>query len=73
MKDQPRKSAITKVKYEQVKVVLEKFAEEFEKALIQQEHKRLLHLLIHQITIGEDRKIESIQLKLKNEVLQELQ
>jgi site-specific DNA recombinase len=32
----------------------------------------LLQLLVHQITIADDRKIESIQLKLNNDVLQEL-
>jgi len=32
-----------------------------------------LHLLIHQITIDESREIESIQIKLNDEVLEELQ
>lgn len=40
--------------------------------LTREQRKGLLHLLIHQITIDEDCKIESIQLKLNIEVLQEL-
>ncbi|MED0968188.1 hypothetical protein [Bacillus paramycoides] len=70
--EQLRNSTITEVRYEQVKAVLEKFAEAFQKALTREQRKRLLHLLIHQVTISEDRTIKSIQLKLNNDVLQEL-
>lgn len=44
----------------------------FQDALTREQRKRLLHLLIHQITIGENRKIGSLQIKLNNKVLEEL-
>ncbi|HDR7661457.1 hypothetical protein [Bacillus wiedmannii] len=67
--EQLRNLTITEVRYEQVKAVLEKFAEAFQKTLAREQRKRLLHLLIRQVTISEDRKIESIPLKLNNDVL----
>ncbi|MDM5251008.1 recombinase family protein [Lysinibacillus sp. G4S2] len=73
LKKQLRQSTITKVKYEQVKAILRNFDKAFQKALTREQRKRLLHLLIHQITISENRKIESIQIKLNNHVLQELE
>lgn len=63
----------SEVTFEQVKTVLQNFQNAFKLSLTREQRKRLLHLLIHQITIDEDRKIESIQLKLNNDVLEELQ
>lgn len=60
------------VSYEMIKEVLLNFSKAFQNDLTREQRKRLLHLLIHKITINEDRKIESIQLKLNNEVLKEL-
>lgn len=61
------------VTFEQIKNVLQNFQKAFQQSLTREQRKRLLHLLIHQIIIDEERKIESIQLKLNNEVLEALQ
>lgn len=60
------------VSYETIKEVLMSFSKAFRDALTREQRKRLLHLIIHKITIGEDRKIESIQLKLNGEIMKEL-
>lgn len=65
-------NTVESVSYEMIKEVLLNFSIAFQSALTREQRKRLLHLLIHKITIGEDRKIESIQLKLNDEILKEL-
>ena len=70
---QLEKSQTTAVSLEQIERVLGDFLKAFNSGITREQRKRLLQLLIHQITIGEDRKIESIQLKLNTEVLEELQ
>lgn len=70
---QLRKSKTTKVSVEQIDQVLGDFLKAFNSGVTREQRKRLLQLLILQITIGEDRKIDSIQLKLNTEVLEELQ
>lgn len=60
------------ISYETIKEVLMNFLNAFQNALTREQRKRLLHLIIHKITIGEDRKIDSIQLKLNDEILKEL-
>ncbi|UYY93987.1 recombinase family protein [Bacillus cereus] len=60
------------VSYEMIKEVLLNFSEAFQSALTREQRKRLLHLIIHKITIREDRKIESIHLELNNGILKEL-
>lgn len=70
---QLQKSQNTKVSLEQIEQVLGNFLKAFSSSITREQRKRLLQLLIHQITIGEDRKIDSIQLKLNTEVLEELQ
>lgn len=65
-------TTIKSVSYETIKEVLMNFSKAFQNALTREQRKRLLHLIIHKITIGEDRKIESIQLKLNGEILKEL-
>ncbi|HBT72156.1 MAG TPA: resolvase, partial [Lysinibacillus sp.] len=73
LKKQLRGATITKITYEQVKVIFENFDEAFKQSLTREQRKRLLHLLIHQVTIDDEtRKIESIQIMLNNDVLQEL-
>ncbi len=62
----------SEVTFEQVKTVLQNFQKAFKQSLTREQRKRLLHLLLHQITIDENRNIESIQLKLNNDVLEEL-
>lgn len=57
---------------ESIKKILHDFSKAFKKALTREQRKRLLHLIIHKITIDEDRKIDSIQLVLNEEVLNEL-
>ncbi|MFJ7730762.1 hypothetical protein ACIQXF_02585 [Lysinibacillus sp. NPDC097231] len=70
--EQLRAATITKIMYEQVKVIFENFDKAFKNSFTREQRKRLLHLLIHQVTIEEKRKIESIQIMLNIDVLQEL-
>lgn len=56
---QLQKSQISKVSLEQIELVLGNFLNTFS-SITREQRKRLLQLLIHQITIGEDCKIESI-------------
>lgn len=72
LRKQMQGNTVKVVSYEMIKEVLLNFSKAFQNALTREQRKRLLHLLIHKITINEDRKIESIQLKLNNEVLKEL-
>lgn len=73
LKEQLHSTVSSEVTFNQVKAVMQNFSKAFKQSLTREQRKRLLHLIIHQITIDEDRKIESIQLKLNNDVLQELQ
>lgn len=73
LKEQLNATVSSEVTVEQIKVVLQNFQKAFKQSLSREQRKRLLHLLIYQITLDEDRKIESIQIKLNNEVLEELQ
>lgn len=52
-----------------VKEVMQNFKKVYKEALTREQRKRLMHLLIHQITIGEDRKIDTIQIQLNKEVV----
>ncbi|WP_244205567.1 recombinase family protein [Lysinibacillus capsici] len=63
----------SEVTYEKIHAIMTNFHQAFTQALTREQRKRLLHLLIHQITINEGREIESIQIKLNDEVLEELQ
>ena len=73
LKGQLGSTVSSEVTFEQIKNVLQNFQKAFQQSLTREQRKRLLHLLIHQITIDKERKIESIQLKLNNEVLEALQ
>ncbi|HFU7072909.1 TPA: recombinase family protein [Bacillus cereus] len=72
LRKQMQGNTVKVVSYEMIKEVLLNFSKAFQNALTREQRKRLLHLLIYKITISKDRKIESIQLKLNNEVLKEL-
>lgn len=63
----------SEVTYEKIHAIMRNFHQAFTQVLTREQRKRLLHLLIHQITIDESREIESIQIKLNDEVLEELQ
>lgn len=73
LKEQLSSNVSSEVTFAQIKNVLQNFQKAFQQSLTREQRKRLLHLLIHQITIDKERKIESIQLKLNNEVLEALQ
>lgn len=72
LSNQIQGSTVKDISYETIKEVLMNFLNAFQNALTREQRKRLLHLIIHKITIGEDRKIDSIQLKLNDEMLKEL-
>ncbi|WNN76244.1 recombinase family protein [Lysinibacillus capsici] len=57
---------------EAIKKILKDFSKAFKQALTREQRKRLLHLIINKVTINEDRMIDSIQLVLNDEVLNEL-
>ncbi|WP_225340561.1 recombinase family protein [Lysinibacillus capsici] len=70
---QVQSTVSSEVTYEKIHAIMRNFHQAFTQALTREQRKRLLHLLIHQITIDESREIESIQIKLNDEVLEELQ
>jgi len=72
LSNQIQGSTVKDISYEAIKEVLMNFLNAFQNALTREQRKRLLHLIIHKITIGEDRKVDSIQLKLNDEILKEL-
>lgn len=46
------------------------FSLNFKKAGTREQRKQLLHLLIHEITINDEREIESVRIQLNKEVIQ---
>lgn len=72
LQDQIQGHTVKDISYDTINEVLTNFSKAFRDALTREQRKRLFHLIIHKITIGEDRKIESIQLKLNDEILKEL-
>lgn len=72
LRKQVKGNTVENVSYEVIKGVLSNFLVAFKKSLTREQRKRLFHLLIHKISIGEDRKIESIQLMLNDEILKAL-
>lgn len=71
LENQLRLMQNTDVSYAQIKLVLASFAKAFEQTLTREQRKRLFHLLINRITISSERTIESIQLALNNEILED--
>lgn len=60
---------IPNINFRVVKQVMQNFMTAYKEALTQEQRKQLLHLLIHQITISENRKIDTIQIQLNKEVV----
>lgn len=58
-----------KVNFKLVKQVMQNFMIAYKEALTPEQRKRLLHLLIHQITISDNRNIDTIQIQLNKEVI----
>lgn len=50
-----------------VKQVMQNFKSAYQESLTREQRKRLMYLLIRQITINEDRKIDTIQIQLNKE------
>lgn len=57
------------VTYGMVKEVMTNFTSSYKNSITTEQRKQLLHMLVKQITIGKDRKIDSIQIQLNNEVV----
>ncbi|WP_139251853.1 recombinase family protein [Gracilibacillus kekensis] len=57
------------ISYEMVKVVMSNFVNSFKNSITAEQRKQLLHLLIRTISIGDDRKIETIQIQFNNDLL----
>ncbi|WP_440614946.1 recombinase family protein [Bacillus subtilis] len=57
------------VNYGMVKEVMTNFVSSYKNSITTEQRKQLLHMLVKQITIGKDRKIDSIQIQLNNEVV----
>jgi site-specific DNA recombinase len=45
------------------------FITNYKEAFTQEQRKQLLHLLIHQITVSENRKMDTIQIQLNKEIV----
>lgn len=56
------------INFSMVKQVMQNFKSAYQESLTREQRKRLMHLLIRQITINEDRKIDTIQIQLNKEV-----
>ncbi|RXT08845.1 recombinase family protein [Ammoniphilus sp. CFH 90114] len=56
------------VSLELVKAILYNFSNNLNETTTREQRKQLLHLLIHEITINEDRKIETIRIQINKEV-----
>lgn len=57
------------ISFKMVKQVMQSFSDSYKKSLTSEQRKQLLHLIINKITIADNRKIESIQIQLNNEVV----
>ncbi len=60
------------VPYKLVKEILQNFSKVLLKCKTREKQKILLHMLISEITIGKDRKIESIKLKINGDIIKYL-
>ncbi|MCM3478948.1 recombinase family protein [Caldibacillus thermoamylovorans] len=63
------KSINNEVTFDMVKEVMRNFVSSYKTSITTEQKKQLLSLLVKQITIGRDRKIESIQIQLNNDVV----
>jgi site-specific DNA recombinase len=57
------------ISFKMVKQVMNHFEDCYKNSITAEQRKQLLHLLINKITIANDRKIESIQIQMNNEVV----
>lgn len=57
------------ISFKMVKQVMNHFGDCYKNSITAEQRKQLLHLLINKITIANDRKIESIQIQMNNEVV----
>lgn len=57
------------VTFVMVEQVMKHFVDCYKKSISGEQRKQLLHLLINKITIADDRRIESIQIQMNNEVV----
>lgn len=57
------------ISFKMVKRVINHFEDCYKNSITDEQRKQLLHLLINKITIANDRKIESIQIQMNNEVV----
>ncbi|MFK9091709.1 recombinase family protein [Bacillus salipaludis] len=57
------------ISFKMVKQVMNQFENCYKNSITAEQRKQLLHLLINRITIANDRKIESIQIQMNNEVV----
>lgn len=57
------------VQYELIEKVMDKFKEVFLDMSTSQQRKQLLHLLINQITINENREVDSIEIQINDDVI----
>ena len=62
----------SEVPYDYVKGILKNFSKVMSKDLTRDKKKMLMHMLISKITIGKDREIESIKLKINDSLVQYL-
>ncbi|KQU58722.1 resolvase [Bacillus sp. Leaf406] len=56
------------INFDMVKNVMRNFMTAYKEAMTREQRKRLIHLLIYQITISRDRKIDTIKIQLNKEV-----
>ncbi|MCG1027623.1 recombinase family protein [Virgibacillus halodenitrificans] len=68
IEEQLGQGGVPTVNYDVVKEIMMNFMTAYKRSLTPEQRKKLLHLLIHKITISEDRKIDTIQIQLNKEV-----
>lgn len=69
IEQQLKQGAVMPISYNMVQKVMKRFVEAYKEALTSEQRKRLIHLLVNQITISENRKIDTIQIQLNKEVV----
>ncbi|WP_236824387.1 hypothetical protein [Bacillus subtilis] len=68
IEEQLGQGGVPTVNYDVVKEIMMNFMTAYKRSLTSEQRKKLLHLLIHKITISEDRNIDTIQIQLNKEV-----
>ena len=57
------------IPYEFIKSILENFSKVLTESASREQHKKLLHMIISEITINESREIDSIKLKINDSLV----